>query len=420
MLVFSLYTMVDGFFVANFVGETALSAVNLSMPFVNMLFAIAIIFAVGTQTIVGVLLGQDNLKKAKETFTFTFVFILIFSLIIAIFSEFRVKEIANFLGSNDILMPYVIDYLKIICIFIPFFIISYNFEVLVKVDGFPKTATLGVFISAVTNILLDYVFVALLRWGIQGAAWATGFSQVLSTAIFLIHFLFGKAQLRFVKFKVNFNLFKKIVPLGFGDFISEIGLSIIVLLYNNFIIKFIGDSGIATFSVISYVNQLVCMCFVGIMQGIQPLVSFYYGSEEPEKYKKLFKYSVISIGVSSIIAVLISFIFSRNIFLLFFEENDFELVNYSVHALRKFAPSFFFAGFNILIAGYCSSLLRPKYSIIINISRAAIFIWFGLFVTSNFLGPDNLWFSSIISEGLCLVVSIFLLARVYNNIYIKN
>ena len=419
MLVFSLYTMVDGFFVANFVGEDALSAVNLSMPFVNSLFAIAIIFAVGTQTIIGVLLGQNNLDRAKSTFSFTTFTIAVFAAVLSLISVLNVERIALILGANAYLINLVVRYLKIICIFIPFFIISYDFEVLVKVDGFPKTATLGVFTSAMTNIVLDYIFIARFHWGIEGAAWATGISQVLSTVIFLIHFCFGKSKLKFVKFKMSFRLFTKIIPLGFGDFISEIGVSFIVLLYNNFLIYYLNDNAIATFSVISYINLLVCMCFVGIMQGIQPLVSYYYGSEEPDKYEGLFKYSVCSVIVVSLVAVFIVFAFPRQIFLMFFEDNQINLITDSVIALRKFAPSFLFVGFNLLIAGYSSALLKPKYSIAINISRSFILILLALLFTSNVLGPEYIWYSSIISEGLCLVISLFLLARLHNETYIK-
>lgn len=419
MLVFSLYTMVDGFFVANFVGETALSAVNLSMPFVNTLFALAIIFAVGTQTIIGVLLGQKKLEEAKSTFSFTVVVITIFAIILAVICGLNINSIAKFLGANDELLPLVIDYLSIIVLFAPFFIISYNFEVLVKVDGFPKTATLGVFISAITNILLDYVFVGVFHWGIRGAAWATGISQVLSTIIFMIHFLFGKATLRFVKFKLDFSLFKKIIPLGFGDFISEIGIGVVVFFYNIFLIKHLGKESVATFSVISYVNQIACMCFVGITQGIQPLVSFYYGSDEPDAYKKLFKYSLYSVAGVAILILAVVFLFGENIFLLFFDAKKTELINSSIIAIRKFTPSFLFVGFNLLIAGFSSALLRPHYSIIINMLRSFILIVGALFFTTNILGPDYIWFSSIISEGICLVISLILLARILNSVYKK-
>lgn len=411
--------MVDGFFVANFVGETALSAVNLSMPFVNTLFALAIIFAVGTQTIIGVLLGQKKLEEAKSTFSFTVVVITIFAIILAVICGLNINSIAKFLGANDELLPLVIDYLSIIVLFAPFFIISYNFEVLVKVDGFPKTATLGVFISAITNILLDYVFVGVFHWGIRGAAWATGISQVLSTIIFMIHFLFGKATLRFVKFKLDFSLFKKIIPLGFGDFISEIGIGVVVFFYNIFLIKHLGKESVATFSVISYVNQIACMCFVGITQGIQPLVSFYYGSDEPDAYKKLFKYSLYSVAGVAILILAVVFLFGENIFLLFFDAKETELINSSIIAIRKFTPSFLFVGFNLLISGFSSALLRPHYSIIINMLRSFILIVGALFFTTNILGPDYIWFSSIISEGICLVISLILLARILNSVYKK-
>ena len=419
MLVFSLYTMADGFFVANFVGEDALSSVNLSMPFVNSLFALAIIFAVGTQTIIGVMLGRKELKRARNTFSFTVFFITVFSIIVAAVCYFNINHIAIFLGATDDLFPYVVSYLKIITFFAPFFLISYNFEVLVKVDGFPRTATYGVCASAFANIVLDYIFVGIFNWGIEGAAWATGISQVFSTVFFLFHFIYGNARLRFVKFKPEFYIIRRIIPLGFGDFIAEVGIGVIVFFYNLFLMKYIGENAIATFSVISYVNQLVSMCFLGITQGIQPLVSYYYGSEDHESYKKLFKYSFMTIALTSIASVLIVFIFSNNIFLMFFNATDMNLLGYSIVAIRKFAPSFLFVGFNILIAGFSSSLLKANYSIIINICRDFLFIIGALLLTSNIFGPEYIWYSSIISEGLCLIIASILLARIFSSVYRK-
>ena len=225
--------------------------------------------------------------------------------------------------------------------------------------------------------------------------------------------------MRFVKFKPEFGLIKRIIPLGFGDFIAEIGIGLIVFFYNIFLINYIGEDSIATFSVISYVNQVVCMCFVGITQGIQPLVSYYYGSDDHESYKKLFKYSFLTIAGVSIASIIIVFLFGKNIFLMFFEVSDSALIDYSIVAIRKFSTSFLFVGFNILIAGFSSSLLKANYSIIINICRSFLFILASLFMTSNLLGPNYIWFSSILSEGLCLIISVVLLLRIFSSVYRK-
>lgn len=401
MVVFSLYSMVDGFFVAKFVGEKALSAVNISMPFINLVFALGIIAAVGSQTLCGIFIGKEDYLKANKVFSFNMMTVSILSLILtAVFYIFR-EKIAVFLGATGDLYPYVMDYFGNIIYFVPFFMISYNMEILVKVDGFPRLAMKTVLTCGISNVVLDYLFVGVLGWGIKGAAFATGISQVISTLVYLVHFTVGKSNLEFVEVKFKLETLKNIFVLGIGDFVSEVGVGVIIFLYNFFIIKFLGTDEIATFSVISYLNQLVLMVFAGITQGIQPLLSFYYGQKDFKSCKKIFKNALIMVMANAIFFFVIFHIYSSNIFGLFLGENP-EQISYSVTAMMKFTYSFFIAGFNVLIAAICVSFIMPKYSILINVFRSILFIALALFVTTR-INPEYIWFSSLISETLTFI-----------------
>lgn len=401
MVVFSLYSMVDGFFVSKYVGEHALSAVNISMPFVNLIFALGIIAAVGSQTLCGVFIGKKDYLKANKIFSFNIITVTILSIILTIiFFIFRVK-IAYFLGATDKLFPYVMSYLGNIIYFVPFFMISYNFEILVKVDGFPRLAMKTVLTCGISNIILDYIFVGIFNWGVTGAAVATGISQLISTVVYLIHFTIGKSNLEFVQVNFKIDTLKNIFVLGIGDFVSEVGVGVIIFLYNLFIIKFLGTTEIATFTVISYVNQLVLMVFSGITQGIQPLLSYYYGQKDFKSCKKIFKSALISIVLSSIVFFILLQVGGKSIFDLFLEFNPKHL-NYAQTALTKFTYSFILAGFNVLIAAICVSFIMPKYSIIINILRSCIFILLSLFITSS-INAEYIWYSSVLSELLTFI-----------------
>lgn len=405
MIIFSLYSMVDGFFVSKYVGVEALSAVNLSMPFINIVFALGIIAAVGSQTMCGVLIGRKNYMKANKIFSFNIKTVTISSIILTVLFYFNMDTIARLLGATEDLGPLVIEYLGNIVYFVPFLMISYNFEVMVKVDGFPRLAVATVITCGLSNVILDYVFVGLMGHGLAGAAVATGFSQVISTVVYLIHFTVGKSNLEFVEVKFSFDTLKSIFSLGVGDFVSEVGIAMIVLFYNIFIIKFLGEKSIATFSVISYVNNLALTCFAGITQGTQPLLSYYYGKKDYDSLKKLFRLATAAIFVTGVVFLAASQLFPERIFRIFLDV-DKETLSYSVESLRKFSISFMITGFNVLIAAVCVSFLKPKYSVTINILRSFVTIYLALFVLTM-LEPTLIWFASALSEGVTLIFAYY-------------
>lgn len=409
MIIFSLYSMVDGFFVSKYVGVEALSAVNLSMPFINIVFALGIIAAVGSQTMCGVFIGRKNYMKANKIFSFNIKTVTIFSIILTVLFYFNMDTIARLLGATEDLKPLVIDYLGYIVYFVPFLMISYNFEVMVKVDGFPRLAVATVITCGLSNVILDYVFVGLMGHGLAGAAVATGFSQVISTVVYLIHFTVGKSNLEFVEVKFSFDTLKSIFSLGVGDFVSEVGIAMIVLFYNIFIIKFLGEKSIATFSVISYVNNLALTCFAGITQGTQPLLSYYYGKKDYDSLKKLFRLATAAIFVTGVVFLAASQLFPERIFRIFLDV-DKETLSYSVESLRKFSISFMITGFNVLIAAVCVSFLKPKYSVTINILRSFVTIYLALFVLTM-LEPTLIWFASALSEGVTLIFAYYFYKR---------
>lgn len=409
MIIFSLYSMVDGFFVSKYVGVEALSAVNLSMPFINIVFALGIIAAVGSQTMCGVFIGRKNYMKANKIFSFNIKTVTISSIILTVLFYFNMDTIARLLGATEDLGPLVIEYLGHIVYFVPFLMISYNFEVLVKVDGFPRLAVATVITCGLSNVILDYVFVGLMGHGLAGAAVATGISQVISTVVYLIHFTVGKSNLEFVEVKFSFDTLKSIFSLGVGDFVSEVGIAMIVLFYNIFIIKYLGEKSIATFSVISYVNNLALTCFAGITQGTQPLLSYYYGKKDYDSLKKLFRLATAAIFVTGVVFLAASQLFPERIFRIFLDV-DKETLSYSVESLRKFSISFMITGFNVLIAAVCVSFLKPKYSVTINILRSFVTIYLALFVLTM-LEPTLIWFASALSEAVTLIFAYYFYRR---------
>lgn len=418
MWVYSLYTMVDGFFVSKFVGNEALSSINIALPFVNTLFALSIIFGVGTSTTIGMLLGRNERERACQVFSFTAVVLLIFSILLVVLIRFNLSTIVSALGAEGEIFSQVMDYLNIILFFIPFFMVSYHFEVLVKIDGFPRLATLGVISSAITNGILDYLFVGVFSMGLKGAAIATGVAQVFSTALFLIHFLRAKGRLVFTPFKFEFSLLRKILPLGVGDFLSEFSTGFIVFLYNRFLLMTLGNQAIVSYTVISYVNLLVAVTMAGLTQGMQPLMSYHYGKKNIQNCKKLFKYALISIGCLSFAAIILTNIFTENIVSLFIRNNE-ELLNFTIISLRRYSLSFLLLGFNLLLIGFFASIGHARGSILLSLSRGFIVIYLSLILTTKVLPLNLIWYSSLISEGISLIFGLILLKLILKTENVK-
>lgn len=411
MWIFSLYTMIDGIFVSRGVGETALAAVNIAMPFVNFIFAISMLFSTGASTIISIYIGKNNIKKANEIFSFNLFCMLTISLIITLLCLLNIDRISLFLGATENTFDLVKDYLKIIISFNGFFIISYCLEVLTKADGYPYLAIVGMIISALTNIILDFLFVIILDFGIKGAAYATIISQGVSFIFFLSHFMSKKSKLTLTKFEFKVKYLKRILSIGFPDAITELTSGIVILLFNQTILIYIGESGIVTYSIICYVGTLVIMTMIAITQGMQPLCSYYYGKEEFKTIKKLIKMGLKAVSISSIAIFIICIVFAKEIVYIFIKDSSSPLFTYSISAFRLFSSSFLVLGFNVLVSGYFASIEEAFKATIISISRGLIFISLALFSLSFYFGDTGIWIATLISELICLLLSSYLLLK---------
>ncbi|MDB1954277.1 MATE family efflux transporter [Clostridium tertium] len=411
MWIFSLYTMIDGIFVSRGVGETALAAVNIAMPFVNFIFAISMLFSTGASTIISIYIGKNNIKKANEIFSFNLFCMLTISLLITLLCLLNIDRISLFLGATENTFYLVKDYLKIIISFNGFFIISYCLEVLTKADGYPYLAIVGMIISALTNIILDFLFVIVLDFGIKGAAYATIISQGVSFIFFLSHFMSKKSKLTLTKFEFKVKYLKRILSIGFPDVITELTSGIVILLFNQTILIYIGESGIVTYSIICYVGTLVIMTMIAITQGMQPLCSYYYGKEEFKTIKKLIKMGLKAVSISSIAIFIICIVFAKEIVYIFIKDSSSPLFTYSISAFRLFSSSFLVLGFNVLVSGYFASIEEAFKATIISISRGLIFISLALFSLSFYFGDTGIWIATLISELICLLLSSYLLLK---------
>lgn len=407
MLVFNLYTMVDGIYVARFVGEHALSAVNISMPYVNFIFAFSILFSVGTSTVVAIFRGENNMKSANETFTRNTIFLTVCALIITLLALVFQNELALFLGASEVTLPYVHDYLGVLIWFTFFFIVSYSMEVLVKTDGFPKLATAAVSVGAVTNIVMDYVLVVHVGMGIRGAAIATGLSQVLTFTVFTIHFLGKRGTIHWCKTTMDLSVYKRIIPIGTADFITELSAGTIIFLFNHAILKHIGDNGVVTYTVITYIYNIVMMTFTGISQGMQPLVSFYRGRREENTCRLFLRYALYSTFAMSMLALAICLFMTPALVSIFIDASRAELFTYTVHAFRIYSLCYLVLGYNIVCSGYFAAVEKSGYSFTISLLRGFVLIAASIWIMGELFQGEGIWYATLVCESSTLVVSIW-------------
>ena len=411
MLVFNLYTMVDGIYVARFVGEHALSAVNISMPYVNFIFAFSILFSVGTSTVVAIFRGENNMKSANETFTRNTIFLTVCALIITLLALVFQNELALFLGASEVTLPYVHDYLGVLIWFTFFFIVSYSMEVLVKTDGFPKLATAAVSVGAVTNIVMDYVLVVHVGMGIRGAAIATGLSQVLTFTVFTIHFLGKRGTIHWCKTTMDLSVYKRIIPIGTADFITELSAGTIIFLFNHAILKHIGDNGVVTYTVITYIYNIVMMTFTGISQGMQPLVSFYRGRREENTCRLFLRYALYSTFAMSMLALAICLFMTPALVSIFVDASRAELFTYTVHAFRIYSLCYLVIGYNIVCSGYFAAVEKSGYSFAISLLRGFVLIAASIWIMGELFQGEGIWYATLVCESSTLVVSIWCMLR---------
>ncbi len=401
MFVTSLYTVIDGIFVGQGIGDVGLAAVNMVLPITILYFGTATMIAVGGGAIVSKHFGEGRDKEAQKVFGETFKFIIFVSLTLSVIAFFFNKVIMYAVGARGEILHYSSEYLRYYSLFCSANLIGIVLNSFVRNDGNPRIGMIANILGAITNIILDYVFIFIFHWGIQGAALATGVGQILTVLVLITHFLFKKGKLRFNNPKVNKNILKKILKVGFPSFLGEIVFSMIIFLYNAAIILFIGEETLSAFSIINYINSNIYMIILGMNFGVQPLISYAFG--EKNSYNMLYfhrlsnKFSFIL----TLIYVIICLVFGRELISIF-TFNKF-IIDIAYTGLNVSNLGFFILGLNLTTAIYYQAIEVPRYSNILCIFRSFIFLPISLVVFGKLFGVMGIWSSLIASEGLSFI-----------------
>lgn len=409
MFISSLYTVIDGIFVGQGVGDSALAAVNIVLPFTVLLFGLASMFAIGGGALVSKNFGENNTEKAVNIFRQVFSFLIIISIGISIIGALFTEEIVNLLGATERLQTLSVEYLRFYALFCIPNLAGIVLSSFVRNDGRPKLAMVSTICGAITNIILDYIFIFQFTFGIKGAAIATGLGQIVTVCILVPHFLSGRGYLTFGKVKINKHIIKEFSLIGFPSFFAQASYSIIVLLHNIALAKYVGDIGISAYSILNYLTTNIYMVLYGITLGVQPLLSYNYGKKDSEKLIGFFKITCIASTIISGVFVIISFIFGQKLIGIF--TGDQYIAQLAYNALRIACFSYFVVGLNLNTLVYYQAIEKPMYSNISCICRSVIFLPICLILFGSVFGIYGIWISAIVSESLTFI-TIKLIANV--------
>lgn len=333
------------------------------------------------------------------------VFGIILSVLITIFIE----PVIHFLGGGGVLFPYVKDYMSVVILFCTCYMVGYALEIYIKVDGNPVYPAICVMTGGLINIVLDYLFVVVYPYGIKGAAFATGMSQLTSTSMLLFYILFKTKKIKFVKLKFSFKELLKISKVGFAEFLAEVSTGIAIFVFNIIILRELGEKGVSAFGIIGYISSFVVMTMIGFSQGIQPIVSFNLGAKKYANVIKTLKISLLMIVATGVVFYGSINFFSNKIISTFL--NDTETFKMTKYALAAYSFAYIITGLNIVTAGYFTAVKKVKISTIITILRGVVLIIVFLEILPKIFGTAGIWWSVPAAELVTLASSIYFIKK---------
>ena len=406
MMIFtSIYGVVDGFFISNYVGKIPFAAVNLIMPFLMILGALGFMLGAGGSALVSKTLGEGNKEKANQIFSMLVLVGIITGVILAVIGIMFLKPIAIFLGAEGEIIHYCVIYGRIILIALPAFMLQNMFQSFLVTAERPELGLVMTVLAGVTNIVLDALFMGAFAWGTVGAAWATAISQFVGGVAPFFFFLKPKRSLlRLTKPVFDGKALLKTCTNGSSELVTNISMSAVSMLYNFQLLKYAGENGVAAYGVIMYVNFIFVAIFIGYAIGTAPIIGFHYGAKNESELKSIFKKSMNLNFIAGIVLAVVGLFLSRALAELFVGY-DSELCEMTVKGFRIYTISFLFCGFNIFGSSLFTALGNGLVSAVISFLRTLLFQVAAILIMPLIWGLDGIWYSVAVAEVVALVLT---------------
>ena len=413
MMVFtSIYGVVDGLFVSNYAGKTAFAAINIVMPFIMVLGGIGFMIGTGGTALVSKVLGEGDGKKANRYFSMMVLFTLIVGAVLTVIGVVFMEPVSRLLGATDDMIDDCVVYGRIVNGFTISFMLQNVFQSFLIAAEKPRLGLGATVAAGVTNMVLDALFVAVFDWGVAGAAIATGISQCVGGILPLIYFMRpNSSRLHLVPAKLELKPILSACGNGSSELMSNISSSIVSMLYNFQLLKYIGEDGVSAYGVLMYVQFVFVAIFIGYSIGCAPIVGYNYGAQNFAELKNMRKKSIRLMTASGVALAALAFLLGPPIAKIFvgYDKGLFEL---TVHAFQLFSFAFIFAGFNIFASSFFTALNNGVVSAAISFLRTLLFQTSSVMLLPLIFGVDGIWYAVTAAEVFaCIISTVFLVVK---------
>lgn len=406
MLIFtSIYSIVDGFFVSNYVGKTEFASVNLVFPCIMLLGSFGFMFGTGGSAIVAKTLGENDKKKATEYFSMIVYASIIFAIFFTFLGSILIEPVIIKFGADGDLLFNSVLYGRILILSLTPFILQNLFQILFITAGKPDLGLKITLFAGCTNMVLDYVFIAHFGWGLKGAAYATVISQIIGGVLPLIYFTNkNSSHLRLVKTNINLRILIKASINGSSEMLTNISMSLINILYMWQLLRMAGENGIAAYGIVMYLEFIFSGIYLGFSTGSAPVVSYNFGAKNCAELKNLFTKSLVIISVLGVTLTGLAETFAYPLSGIFVGYDD-SLHNITTHGFRIYALAFLIMGFNIYASAFYTALNNGVISAIISFLRTFVFQVASVLILPLLFGINGIWGAIVASELIPLILS---------------
>lgn len=407
MMIFtSIYGVVDGVFVSNVVGSDAFAAINLIMPAIMIIGTIGFMIGTGGSATISKTLGEGDMEKANKYFSMFIYLEIILGVIFTILGISVLEPVAKFLGADESMMEYCLTYGRILLFGMVAFILQNSFQSFMVVAEKPRFG-LGISIAAgLTNIVLDFLFIYVFKFGVAGAAWATVTSQVVGAVIPLIYFSRkNRTDLRLGKTKFELYVILKTCANGSSEMVTNLSMSLVNILFNKQLMEYAGADGVSAYGIIMYIGFLFVGTYVGYSVGSAPIIGYHFGAGNKKELKGLLKQSVKLLGIIALVMTALSEILAGPLASIFVSY-DKNLLELTVNAIRIYSLSYILSWFNIFALSFFTALNDGLISALISFMRTLVFQVATILILPTLLGTNGIWLTVVVAEVLSLIVSV--------------
>ena len=407
MMVFtSIYGVVDGLFVSNFVGKTPFAAINLVMPFLMILGGFGFMIGTGGSALVAKTMGAGDDETANRYFSMLIKLTMGSGLVLSILGVALMEPISRLLGATDAMLVDCVRYGRVVLAFNAAFMLQNVFQAFLIAAEKPKLGLYATVAAGVTNMALDALFIAGFGWGVEGAALATGLSQCVGGVFPLIYFARpNTSRLRLVRARIEWRAMGQACFNGASELMSNISGSLVSMLYNFQLLRFAGENGVAAYGVLMYVQFIFIAIYIGYAVGSAPIVSFHFGAENHAELKSMLKKSAALTAAAGAILTVAAYLLAEPLAKVFVGY-DAELLQMTVHAFRLFSLTFLISGFNIFISSFFTALNNGAISAAVSFLRTLVFQMLAVLILPNLFGVDGVWWSIAAAEIPAFAVSL--------------